>query len=100
MRQAEYTIRKTLKPGILFCILNLSDIALTAFLLSLGAPELNPVYSSLGNLNSLIATKFILVSLVLMGLLIFNRVHLLKWLNAGMGLIIIWNVLAVITWVA
>ena len=100
MRQSGRISTDSIKLGSLFFFLNLVDALLTAFLLSLGAPELNPIYSSLGNIYVFAATKLVLVCLVLLGLTTFKQAHLLKWLNAGMGLIVAWNIVAAATWLA
>ena len=99
MKQAGLTPQAILKPGLLFGTLNLADLLLTVFLLSIGAPELNPVFASMGNIYLFASTKVILVGAVMLGLFYFNQSHLFKWLNAGMGLIVAWNILAVMTWV-
>ncbi len=98
MGHNDYTSGAVLKPGAIFLTLNLADIAITAFLLSFGASELNPIYAYLGSIYLLAVAKLALVCLVLLGLLRFNQLHLLKWLNAGLGLIVVWNIIAAVTW--
>ena len=98
MRQAITVFNANIKQGTLFLTLNVVDLGITAFLLSIGAQEMNPIYASSGNIYSLAATKIALTSLILIGLTAGNRMHLLKWLNIGLGLIVIWNFIAVATW--
>jgi hypothetical protein len=100
MKQAIAVFNANNKHGFLFLTLNFVDLGITAFLLSIGAQEMNPIYASTGNLYSLAATKIALTSLILIGLVAGNRMHLLKWLNIGLGLIVIWNIIAVATWIA
>lgn len=85
------------KSTLPFVALNLIDIELTWLLLSHGGNELNPVYSSLGSIQLLPITKVILTCLVLLGLGAFHQFHLLKWLNLGMGLVVAWNLVMVIS---
>lgn len=88
----------TSKGAPLFIGLNLVDVALTALVLSWGGRELNLIYSSLGSTNLIAVAKLTLVSLVLLGLAISHQLHLLKWMNMGMGLIVAWNLVAAVTW--
>ncbi len=98
MKQISYALSTNYVPGSLFVGFNIADLLLTAFLLSIGAPELNPVFASMGNIYVFAAAKIAMMGVVVLGLARFNRLHLLKWLNVGMGLIVAWNILAVITW--
>jgi hypothetical protein len=100
MRQAISIFNTNIRQSSLFLSLNVVDLVITAFLLSIGAQEMNPIYASSESLLSLAITKIALVSLVLIGLVAGNRMHLLKWLNIGLGLIVIWNIVAVFTWIA
>ena len=100
MRHAITVFNANIKHGTLFLTLNVADLAITAFLLSIGAHEMNPIYASSGNIYSLAATKIALTFLILIGLVVGNRMHLLKWLNVGLGLIVVWNIVAVVTWLA
>jgi hypothetical protein len=100
MRQAINVFSANIRQSSLFLTLNIADLGLTAFLLSIGAQEMNPIYASSGSLYSLAVTKIALVSLIFIGLVAGNRMHLLKWLNIGLGLIVVWNIVAVATWLA
>jgi hypothetical protein len=100
MKQAIAVFNANNKHGFLFLSLNFVDLGITAFLLSIGGQEMNPIYASSGNIYSLAATKIAFTSLILIGLVAGNRMHLLKWLNIGLGLIVIWNIIAVATWIA
>ncbi len=86
------------KAALLFITLNVADIALTALALSLGSRELNYVYSALGSPVLLAAIKMLTAGIVLLGLGLFRRSHLLSWLNVGMVLIVSWNVMSVLSW--
>lgn len=98
MRQAIGVFSANIRQSSLFLTLNVADMGLTAFLLSIGAQEMNPIYASSGSLYSLAITKIALVSLVMIGLVAGNRMYLLKWLNMGLVLIVMWNIVAVATW--
>ena len=82
----------------LFVALNALDIALTMKALSLGAKEINLVFVALEHPVAMAAVKMILIGTILLGLVLFRRTYLLHWLNAGMSLVVIWNVIAVLTW--
>ena len=82
----------------LFVALNALDIALTMKALSLGAKEINLVFAFFEHPVAMIALKIILIGTILLGLVLFRRTYLLHWLNAGMSLVVIWNVIAVLTW--
>ena len=98
MRQISYALSSYYKQSSLFAGFNIADLLLTVFLLSIGAPELNPIFASMGNIYVFAVTKIAMVGLVVLALARFNQLHLLKWLNVGMGLIVVWNILAVVTW--
>lgn len=98
MRQAISIFNANIRQSSLFLSLNVADLVITVFLLSIGAQEMNPIYASSQSLLSLAITKVALMSLILVGLVAGNRMHLLKWLNIGLGLIVIWNIVAVVTW--
>ena len=93
-------LRKEPKPlhVYLFIALNALDIALTIIALSLGAEEMNLLLASFQNPVSLVAVKMILAGTIALGLVIFRRVYLVPFVNAGMTLVVIWNIVAVLTW--
>ena len=82
----------------LFIALNAVDIALTLTALSLGAREINLVFAAFQNPVLMAAVKMILAGTILLGLALFRRVYLVHWLNAGMTLVVIWNIVAVFSW--
>ncbi|MBN1376035.1 MAG: hypothetical protein JXA01_07765 [Dehalococcoidia bacterium] len=98
MRQITYSLSAHYKPGSLFIGFNLADLLLTMFLLSIGAPELNPIFASMGNIYVFAVAKLAMMGVIVLGLARFNQMHLLRWVNIGMGLIVTWNILAVVTW--
>lgn len=83
---------------ILFVALNAVDVALTMTALSLGAREINVLFASFNHPLEISAVKLTLVGLILLGLVVARRVYLMHWLNAGMTLVVIWNVIAVLSW--
>ncbi len=89
--------RSALFPVSLFISLNVADVLLTVASLSLGARELNPVYSAAGPVGIAAIRTFIL-GIVLLALFLSRRIHLLNWLNIGLILVVIWNIVAVISW--
>jgi hypothetical protein len=93
-------LRKDPKPlhVYLFIALNAVDVALSITALSLGAKEINLLFAAFQNPVSMIAVKMILVGTIVLGLVIFRRVYLLHLLNAGMTLVVFWNVIAVLSW--
>ena len=88
----------TSRGSLLFITLNIADAALTTSALSSGGSELNPFYFALGNPIVVLAAKILLVGVIILGLVMSRRLHLLNWLNIGMGLIVAWNVMALLSW--
>ena len=82
----------------LFVSLNIIDIALTAFALSLGASEMNYIYATAGGPVNMLMMKIMLAGAVISGLLLFRRTNMLNWLNIGLVLVVLWNVVAIISW--
>ena len=82
----------------LFVSLNIIDIALTAFALSLGASEMNYIYATAGGPVNMLMMKMMLAGAVISGLLLFRRTNMLNWLNIGLVLVVLWNVVAIISW--
>lgn len=93
-------IRETPNPLhlYLFIALNAVDVALTVKALSLGASEINCVFGTFEHPLEMAAVKMILVGAILLGLVALKRIYLMHWLNAGMALVVVWNVAAVLTW--
>jgi hypothetical protein len=82
----------------LFIALNIIDIALTAFAISLGASEMNYIYAAARNPVNMMALKMMLAGLVISGLLMFRRTDMLHLVNIGMVLVVLWNIVAIISW--
>lgn len=95
---SQLRIRFTSRAALLFIMLNVADIALTALALSLGSRELNYIYSTLGSPVLIGAVKMLTVGILIPGLGLFNRSHILNWLNVGMALVVAWNLAAVLSW--
>ena len=77
---------------IAFIALNLADLALTLLVLSWGGVELNPIYASLSNAKLIPAAKIAYLTLSLLVLGYFRRLHLVRWLNVGMVFIVAFNI--------
>ena len=77
-----------------FIVLNLVDLLLTEEAIRLGSQELNPIMK-LANLWSL---KTLFATWVIYFLMLFRKVRFLKWVNIGMGVIVIYNSVAVWSW--
>jgi len=84
------------KSVVTFIVLNIADTALTLLLLSWGGTELNPIYSTLGRVQLIPPTKLAFVGLTLLILWNYRLLHLMRWINIGMGLIVAFNILMVI----
>jgi len=83
---------------LLFVSLNITDIALTAFALSLGASEMNYIYALAGNPLRMAGLKMLLSAGVISGLLLYRRFDMLNWINIGLIFVVLWNIVAIITW--
>ena len=80
-----------------FIGLNILDSCLTAAALGLGSYELNPLLGPALGGNS--AFKWLISSALVLFLVLRRRGGLLRPLNVGMGLICIWNTVAILTWI-
>ncbi|GAG98753.1 unnamed protein product [marine sediment metagenome] len=89
-----------LRRHILFCIafvgLNILDAQLTGTALALGASELNPIAAT--GFGSSMLLKGLISLTVVIALLLFKRGKLLKPLNLGMLLVVLWNGFAIWSW--
>ena len=82
--------------SLCFIMLNMVDALLTSITLSLGGAEFNPLAVSFGSniwLKALIAAGIAVV------LLLVGHSRLLKPLSAGVGVVVLWNTVAMFTWV-
>lgn len=72
--------------------LNLTDLYLTVMAMEKGLAEANPAISWLGgNIPGLVGYKMGLTIAVIFLLARIKRLYLLKWLNIGIGAIVVWN---------
>lgn len=94
MRQLALNFQLNKNHVVLFIILNLLDLGLTLASISLGSTELNPIL----RLGSLPLLKAILSLSILLLLLRFSKGHLLKLLNIGLVVIVIYNIFALLSW--
>jgi len=89
-----------LRRYIFFCIafvgLNIIDAGLTRTALVLGASELNPIAAT--GFGSSMLLKGLVSLTVVVALLLFKRGKLLKPLNLGMFLVVLWNGFAIWSW--
>jgi hypothetical protein len=95
---SQLRLRFTSREALLFIMLNVADVALTALALSLGSRELNYIYSALGSPILVATVKMLAVGILIPGLGLFHRSRLLNWLNIGMVLVVSWNIAAVLSW--
>jgi hypothetical protein len=92
-------LRQVLSRGVLtFIILNEADIILTTLALYLGSTECNVLLASLKSPAMMALGKAGLCLVVVLGLIAFKRQYLFKWINFGMLAVVIWNIVAVISW--
>lgn len=78
-----------------FVGLNILDARLTAWAISLGSSEANPLAVGFGSSMFLKALIALCIAVVL---IMVGRSRLLKPLCMGMCLIVAWNTLAVVSW--
>jgi hypothetical protein len=82
----------------LFVALNIADLLLTLTAISMGSHELNIVYTVAGSTTGMAILKLALAATVVTGLTLFRRTYLLTWINAGMAIVVIWNLIATFSW--
>ncbi len=91
-RLRELTRTTDIGQSILWVELNLADIVLTILALSLGFSEGN---SLLGlfvyNTGFFVFYRVVATLAVLAGVHHFKRTQYLRWLNIGMGIIVLWG---------
>ena len=93
MKESKLTESKL--PIALFLALNGLDIYLTNSTISLGSRELSPIM----NLGHLPLMKVVLSALVVLLLLKSNEIYLLKYVNIGMCVVVVYNTLTLWSWV-
>ena len=81
--------------GIAFVALNILDAQLTGTALVLGSSELNPIATGFG---SSLLLKGLISSGIAVALVLLGRGRLLKPLCVGMLVVVLWNVVAVWSW--
>jgi len=84
---------KLLVNGFVFIALNVIDVWLTKWALQLGSREVNPIMALLGDNFEIKVLASIVVAFLLV---FFKRTNILIGLNIGMGLVILWNMSAVV----
>ena len=89
-----------LRKGILLCIafvgLNILDARLTRAALVLGASELNPIAAT--GFGSSMLLKGLISFAIVAALVLLKRGSLLKPLGVGMLVVVLWNGLAIWSW--
>jgi hypothetical protein len=80
---------KDIALGLTFVGLNIIDAHVSAVALALGGIELNPIAAT-GFGNSVLL-KGLAATVIATVLFLFKRSNLLKWLDLGMLLIVVWN---------
>ena len=93
---SEPNLRLVILLGILFIVLNILDAQLTGVALALGSSELNPIAAT--GFGSSMLLKGLISLTVVVALLLFKRGKLLKPLNLGMFLVVLWNGFAIWSW--
>lgn len=89
------SLRKEGLFGIAFVGLNVLDAQLSGIALALGSTELNPISAGFGS-NMLL--KGLIAITIVIALVLFKRGRLLRPLDLGMLLIVLWNSVAVWSW--
>ncbi len=92
----EANLRKGILLGIAFVGLNILDARLTGTALVLGASELNPIAAT--GFGGSMLLKGLLALAIVIALVLLKRGRLLKPLDLGMFLIVLWNGLAIWSW--
>lgn len=91
------TLEQNIPKIWLWFTLNAMDVAVTWLCIAQGHSEGNPIISALGTSISFIIYKVVL-SLLVVGLLAKgNGLHLLRWLNIAMALIVTWGVICLVS---
>jgi hypothetical protein len=93
---AEANLRKGILLGIAFVGLNILDARLTGTALALGASELNSIAAT--GFGGSMLLKGLLALAIVIALVLLKRGRLLKPLDLGMLLIVLWNGLAIWSW--
>jgi len=93
----EANLRKGILLGIVFVGLNILDAQLTGTALVLGASELNPIAAT--GFGSSMLLKGLISSAIVVPLVLLKRGRLLKPLNLGMLLVVLWNGFAIWSWI-
>ena len=93
---AEANLRRGILLGIAFVGLNILDARLTGTALVLGASELNPIAAT--GFGSSMLLKGLTSLAIVMVLVLLRRGRLLKPLDLGMLLVVLWNGFAIWSW--
>jgi hypothetical protein len=93
---AEANLKKDIPLGIAFVSLNILDAQLTGTALVLGASELNPIAAT--GFGSSMLLKGLISSAIVVALVLLKRGRLLKPLDLGMLVVVLWNGFAIWSW--
>ena len=93
---AKANFRKGILFGIAFVGLNILDAQLTGAALVLGASELNPIAAT--GFGSSMLLKGLISFAIVVALVLLKRGSLLKPLNIGMLVVVLWNGFAIWSW--
>jgi len=93
---AKANLRKGIPLGIAFVGLNILDARLTGTALVLGASELNPVAAT--GFGSSMLLKGLISFAIVVALVLLKRGRLLKPLDLGMLVVVLWNGFAIWSW--
>ena len=78
----------------LWIALNLADLALTIVAVKMGLTEINPLFALMTTqIAVLVIVKILLTVAAIVFLALIKKLHLLKWLNIGMAVVVAWNLL-------
>jgi len=93
---AEANLRKGILLGIAFVGLNILDAQLTGTALVLGSSELNPIAAT--GFGSSMLLKGLISSAIVVAVVLLKRGRLLKLLDLGMLVVVLWNGFAIWSW--
>ena len=96
MAVAEANLRKGILLGIAFVGLNILDAQLTGTALVLGSSELNPIAAT--GFGSSMLLKGLISSAIVVAVVLLKRGRLLKLLDLGMLVVVLWNGFAIWSW--
>ena len=90
---------KTLIFGIVFFLLNVADAIQTRYAVSIGGKEGNPIASLFYHLDLYLFVKLVLALLISVLLIHYNKATMLVILTAAMATVVVWNIIALYSWI-